>query len=184
MQLTEAKLALLRARLQARGERRSITWAVAANAAEVAEAVRVVEEYGPICEAMYLVMSADNRVSNVERSVLRGALRVLSNDRVRSTHIESMVDVAARKVVEDGWEARLASVAERLHGDQARAELVYVLAHALAAADGAISPPEQRVLDAFAEALHIDGETAARLLATLERDAEADTNSGPGRDPG
>jgi tellurite resistance protein len=118
------------------------------------------------------VMVADGRVVNVERAVLRGALRVLSNDRVRSTHIESMVDGASRKVAEQGWPARLASVAARLHGDQARGELVYVLAHAVAAADGAISPLEQQALDAFAEALHIDDETAARLLTTLERDAD------------
>jgi tellurite resistance protein len=170
MRLTEEKLALLRDRLRARGERRSITWAATANAAEVAEAIHVVEEYGAICEAMYLVMSADGRVTNAERDVLRGALRVLSNDRVRSTHIESMVDVAARKVVDEGRDARLARVADRLHGDEARAELAYVLAHAVAAADGDISAPEQEVLDAFAVALAIDHETAARLLASLERD--------------
>ncbi len=170
MRLTEENLALLRDRLRARGERRSITWA--ASAAEVAEAVRVVEEYGPICEAMYLVMLADGRVTNVERDVLRGALRVLSRDRVRSTHIESMIDVASRKVAEEGPAARLASVAARLHGDRARGEIVYVLAHAVAAADAAISAPEQAVLDAFTEALGIDGETAARLLATLERDTD------------
>lgn len=181
MRLTEESLALLRDRLKARGERRSITWAVSANAAEVAEAVHVVEEYGPICEAMYLVMVADGRVFNVERAVLRGALRVLSNDRVRSTHIESMVDGASRKVAEQGWPARLASVAARLHGDKARGELVYVLAHAVAAADGAISPLEQQALDAFAEALNIDGETAARLLATLERDADPGALLGVGR---
>jgi tellurite resistance protein len=174
MRLTEETLASLRDRLRARGERRSLTWAVganAANAADVAEAMHVVEEYGALCEAMYLVMVADGRVTNAEREVLRGALRVLSKDRVRTTHIESMVDVAARKVAEEGAAARRASVAERLHGDRARGELVYVLAHAVAAADGAISAPEQAALDAFAEALQIDDETAARLLATLERDA-------------
>jgi hypothetical protein len=66
-------------------------------------------------------------------------------------------------------EESLALLRDRL---KARGELVYVLAHAVAAADGAISPLEQKALDAFAEALHIDGETAARLLATLERDAD------------
>jgi uncharacterized tellurite resistance protein B-like protein len=170
MRLTSAHLAQLRDRLKARGERRSITWAVSANAVEMADTMRVVEEYGPICEAMYLVMQADGRVTNVERDVLRGALRELSNDRVRSTHIESMVDAAARKVAEEGMASRLASVVTRLHNDRARAEIVYVLAHALAAADAEISPSEQAVLDAFAEALGIDDETAARLLATLERD--------------
>ncbi|HEU4407997.1 MAG TPA: TerB family tellurite resistance protein [Polyangiaceae bacterium] len=172
MRLTEKNLALLRDRLKARGERRSITWALAANAAEVAEAIRVVEEYGPICEAMYLVMLADGRVTNVERDVLRGALRVLSNDRVRTTHIESMIDVASRKVAEEGAAARLASVVDRLHGDRARAEIVYVLAHAVAAADAGISPEEQAVLDSFADALGIDDETAQRLLATLERNTD------------
>jgi tellurite resistance protein len=178
MRLTEENLALLRDRLKARGERRSITWAVAANAADVAEAIRIVEEYGPICEAMYLVMLADGRVSNVERDVLRGALRVLSNDRVRTTHMESMIDVASRKFAEEGPASRLASVASRLHGDRARGEIVYVLAHAVAAADAKISPEEQAVLDSFAEALGIDDETAARLLTTLERDTD------PGPAPG
>lgn len=123
--------------------------------AAVLEAMHVVEEFGAICEAMYLIMVSDGKVSNVERDVLRGALRIISDDQVRSSHIESMVDQAARRIAESGFEARLDSVVERLRGDRVKSELTLLLAAAVAAADDQIVPQEQAVIDALAEGLGI-----------------------------
>lgn len=135
---------------------------------DAVEAMSIVTEYGALCEAMFLVMLADKKVKNVERDVLRGAMRVLSNDRVRTSHLESMLDAAARGVAEDGLEKRIAMVIERLQGDEGRAETVYILAAAVAAADAAIVPEESAVLQALADGLGIDEQRANRLLAELE----------------
>ena len=141
---------------------------VTKNSAELIEAMHIVADYGALVEAMFLVMLSDGRVKNVERDVLRGALRVLSNDRVRSTHMESMLDVAARSVGEEGAAARLALVIEKLKGDKARSETAYVLAVAVAAADNQIVPEEEKILSELAVGLGIDAERVNKLLEELE----------------
>jgi tellurite resistance protein len=138
------------------------------TSAEVMEAMQIVTEYGPMCEALFLVMLADGRVKNVERDVLRGALRVLSNDRVRSTHMESMLDAASRNVADQGVQARLADVVEKLKNDPAKAETTYVLAAAIAAADDKVVPEEVDILNSLADGLGIDEARVNKLLADLE----------------
>lgn len=168
VRLTDAALERLRDRLRSRGERPSLILPNLANtSAAVLEAVQIVTEYGALCEAMFLVMLADGRVKNVERDVLRGALRILSNDHVRSSHIESMLDSAARNVAEQGVKARLDEVIVRLRDDRARAEIVYVLAAAIAAADQTIVPAEEEILAALGEGLGINEHRANELLHEL-----------------
>ena len=61
------------------------------------EAMDILEQYGALCEALYLMMAADRRVLNVEREVMRGALDIVSDGRVRTAHMEAMIDAAARR---------------------------------------------------------------------------------------
>lgn len=128
----------------------------------------IVEEFGPICEAMYLMMSADARVVNSEREVLKGALDVLSDGRVRTIHIEAMLDAASRRCANEGREARLAKVIDQLAGDTARAEATCVLAAAIAAADARIVPEESAVLDQMFKGLGIDQKRANELIESLD----------------
>ena len=167
VRLTQQTLERLRDRLRARGERASVVLPSAGTSVELMDAYQIVSEYGPLVEAMFLVMLADGRVKNVERDVLRGALRVLSNDRVRSTHMESMLDVAARNVAEQGLEARLAEVIERLRHDTAKAETCYVLANAVAAADHVVVAEEEAILTKLAEGLGIEEARANQLVLDL-----------------
>src|ERR1700733_5445715 len=119
--LTREKLDPLREALRERGARPSVVLSVASvadsktvNATELVDALRLVEEWGAFVEAMYLMMAADRRVMNVEREVLRGALLLLSEDRVRTRHMEAMLDAAMRKVMVEGPEKRLEAVIEAL----------------------------------------------------------------------
>lgn len=170
IQLTRATLENLRDQLRARGQRPSVVMTGPRTSAELIEAMHLVEQWGPVCEAMYLVMAADLRVVNAEREVLRGALAVLSNDRVRTVHMEAMLDAAARKIAEDGVEARLEHVIEVLREDAARAELTAVLAAAVAAADNAIVPEEQALLDKLFKGLGIEAKRAEELMQGLATD--------------
>ncbi len=155
----------LRDKLQRRGQRPSMIMP-SANP-NIVEAIQIVEEYGHICEAMYLVMAADRRVFNVEREVLRGALDVLSNGRVRTAHMEAMLDASARRAATEGEEKRLKKVVEALRDDPVRAETTVLLAAAVAAADGHIAPEEQAMFSALAKGLEIDEDRANELLAQL-----------------
>jgi tellurite resistance protein len=170
-QLPTNKLQELRQRLHMQGQRRSTLRLLVPNDRELAEAVSVVEEYGVICEVLYLMMAADRRVLNVEREVMKGALGILSAGRVRTAHLEAMLDASARRVAELGEERCLDRAIQLLRGDPVRAEATVVLAAAVALADGTITAEEQALLARLAEAFELDQNAAVRLLNELNRNA-------------
>jgi tellurite resistance protein len=169
VRLTQSKLEHLRDQLRKRGQRPSIVQGPRTSA-DLIEAMQIVEEYGPICEAMYLMMAADHRVVNSEREVLRGALDVLSGGAVRTMHMEAMLDAAARRCATEGREARLKKVIEVLRDDTARAEATVVLAAAVAAADAQIVAEESAMLTEMFKGLGIDTKRANELLENIEGD--------------
>jgi uncharacterized tellurite resistance protein B-like protein len=146
---------------------------------ESVELMNVLAEYGPLCEAMYLMMSADGRISNEEREVLKGALRNLSGDAIRTAHMESMLDDAGKKVQDEGRDKRMAAVISDLHEDRARAEVAFVLAAAIAFADNAIADEENETLNSLAEGLGIDEARANELLDAVEKDLSSQQGEQP-----
>lgn len=136
-------------------------------APDLVQALDFVDEFGPICELMYLMMAADRRIKNVEREVLRGALEILSDDRVRTGHMDAMLDASARCVARQGADACFARAVARLHEDSATAETTLVLAAAVAAADGVISDEESALLQRLGDALEIESARAADLIAQV-----------------
>jgi len=164
--LSNSTLARLRDQLLATGRRASI----AVDSLQGVDAARMYAEYAPLCEAMYLMMSADGDVSSDEREVLRGALRNLSGDALRSADIDALLDGAANRVADEGRDKRMRAVANELSEDRARAEVAFVLAAAIAFADNAIANGENETLDALAELLAIDEARAEALLDSVESD--------------
>ena len=130
------------------------------------EAAFLLEEYGPLAEVMYLVMAADGDVSQIERDVIRGALREL-DDRIRSAHFVAMLERAEKNASDEGATARLHAVARAMHDDPVRGEVAYVLACAVAFADDTITSGENILLDDFAEALGIDEAQSEALMRQL-----------------
>jgi tellurite resistance protein len=133
----------------------------------VIEAVEFVEGYADICQVMYLMMVADSRVLNVEREVLRGALDILSDGRVRTAHMDAMLDASARHVAKHGTESLLQRALESLRGDEVKAEIAVVLAAVVAVADQVITPEEQALLSRLAREFSIDERHASDLLEEL-----------------
>lgn len=167
--LSNSTLVRLRDQLRNRGQRPSIALTPGASPDD-AELESVVAEYGPLCEAMYLMMSADGKIGKEEREVLKGALRNLSGDAIRSVHIEAMLDDAGKNVADHGRDARIQEVVSQLHEDRARAEVAFVLSAAIAFADNAIADEENETLNEFAEGLGIDEGRANQLLDEVESD--------------
>lgn len=127
-------------------------------------------EYGPLCEAMYLMMSADGEVTKEEREVLRGAMKNLSGDKLDGELVEAMLERATAQEKSDGREARMAEVTATLSKDTGRAEVAFVLAAAIAFADNTIADEENDALDRLAEGLGIDEARADVLLDAIEKD--------------
>jgi tellurite resistance protein len=173
--LPTARLLALRDELQRRGQRRSMVFPSAAP--NVVEAVAVVEEYGALCEAMFLVMAVEKRMLNVQRELIRGALDVLSNGRVRSSNMDAMLDAASKHLVEDGNELRCQRIIDALRDDPVRAETLLVLAGAIAAADGKISDSEQALLDRFVEGLGAGQDRLSGILRELTAGPNAASKS-------
>jgi tellurite resistance protein len=170
--LTREKLDPLRDALGRRGARLSMVAPAAATSQELVDALRLVEEWGAFVEAMYLMMAVDRRVMNVERDVLRGALLLLSDERVRTRHMEAMLDAAMRRVMAEGPEKRLAAVIESLKGDPARAESAVVVAAAIAAADLRVVPEEHVLLSELARGMGIDEARTEKLLVDMAAEAK------------
>jgi tellurite resistance protein len=180
--LSNSTLARLRDQLQARGQRPSLIAPEPNMSPEAVELMGIVAEYGPLCEAMYLMMSADGQVSNDEREVLKGALRNLSGDTIRTAHMESMLDQAGKSVAEHGRDERMSEVIASLHEDRPRAEVAFVLAAAIAFADNAIADQENETLNQLAEGLGIDEARANELLDGVEQDLAANEPEAPETD--
>jgi tellurite resistance protein len=171
MWLSNSALARLRDRLRERGAPAShaLPFPASLLPEELERAVSFAE-YGPLCEAMYLMMSADQAISADERNVLRGALRELSDGSVRSSHIDAMLEQAEKDVAREGRVRRLEVVAASLRDDVCRAEVAFVLAAAIAFADGAVADEENEMLSDLAERMGIDESKASSLLDGVEAD--------------
>jgi uncharacterized tellurite resistance protein B-like protein len=168
--LSTSTVVRLRDQLRTRGQRPSIAAPEGNLSPEAVEMLNVSAEYGPLCEAMYLMMSADGKIGADEREVLKGALRNLSGDTIRGAQIESMLDAAGKRAAADGREKRMQEVDAALQEDAARAEVAFVLAAAVAFADNAIADEENETLNALAEGLGIDEARANELLDDVEKD--------------
>ena len=140
--LSSSTLVRLRDQLQQRGQKPSIVAPDPSMSPENVELMTILAEYGPLCEAMYLMMSADGEVGQEEREVLKGALRNLSGDGIRTAHMDAMLETAAKNVADQGREARMKELVGQLQEDRARAEVAFVLAAAIAFADNAIADEE------------------------------------------
>jgi tellurite resistance protein len=171
--LSNSTIVRLRDQLKARGQRPSLVAPEPNLSPESLELLALSADYGPLCEAMYLMMTADGTVGAEEREVLKGALRNLSNDAVRTAHVDAMLLAADQRVAEEGRDRRLQEVVASLREDPARAEVAFVLAAAIAFADNAIADEENETLNGLAEGLGIDEARANELLDDVEKDLAA-----------
>jgi tellurite resistance protein len=117
--------------------------AVAGAAQEHAAMVRRMR---PFVEIMFLVMCADGAIDPAERSTLRGAVRSLTGDRLRSETIDELIEDARQALERDGLDGRLDDIAATVYDDQEVASLALALASAVAQADNRVAPEEKRVL--------------------------------------
>src|SRR5690349_10480705 len=108
LKLSPEKLKALSERLRDRGAPASKVRPIVEGQDPITE--MLLSEYGPMCEIMFLAMSADGQIDQAEKDVIRGALREL-DDRIRTTHFDAMLDRAAKLLAEQGPSERLRAAA-------------------------------------------------------------------------
>jgi uncharacterized tellurite resistance protein B-like protein len=174
--LSTSTVVRLRDQLRAAGTAASGPPSGASNAEDLAA---IEAEYGPLCEAMYLMMSADGEIAKEELDVLRGALRNLSGVVLDEDRIEQLLRRAKANADAHGRDGRLTEVIAELASDKARAEVAFVLAAAIAFADDTIADEENETLDTIAEGLGIDETRADELLDAVEKDMSGAPSPSP-----
>jgi tellurite resistance protein len=129
------------------------------------------KRFEALFEAMYLMVVVDGEVADSEREVLRGAVRGLTDNSVRTAHIEKLFERMG-ELVKQGVNQRIAAIAPILKEDPALTEAAFSLASAIAFADSEIKDEENDLINNLAEALELDPERAEELLNQLEEDSE------------
>lgn len=128
------------------------------------------ERIDPLAETMYLMMAADGTLSPPEKDAIRGAIRGLSGNVLRTGTIEHMMTNYATKLTLEGRESRLEEIAERLSEVPAEAETAFSLAAAVALADDAVAEEENALINQLANWFGISQERADEILDELESD--------------
>jgi tellurite resistance protein len=172
IRLQPQTLAKLRDRLQERGQRPSLLL----TGPEALERLdhpfagdeEAIVQFEALVEAMFLMMAADGQLAAEEREVLKGAVRELTQNKLRSAQIEQLVEDCTARLAADGQAKRLAAITEVLAPEPIVAEAAFVLSAAMAFADSEIADAENDLLNEFAEKLGIDADRANGLLDELE----------------
>lgn len=124
----------------------------------------------PLAEAMFLMMSVDGEVAEPEQDAIRGAIRGLTDNLLRSGTINVMLENYAERLKEQGRDVRLHEIAEEIASEPSEAEGAFALAAAVAMADDKVEDSENEFINQLAEWFGIDPERAGEILDQLEAD--------------
>jgi tellurite resistance protein len=137
------------------------------------EEVGALNRVDPLAETMFLMMAADNKVTDAERDAVRGAIRGLTDSALRTGTINVMLENYQRRLVEDGREERLRQIAETIAEEPTEAESAFALAAAVALADDEVADEENALINQLSEWFGIAPDRSAEILDQLEEDQES-----------
>jgi uncharacterized tellurite resistance protein B-like protein len=127
----------------------------------------------PLAEAMFLMMSADGEVAEVEREAVRGAIRGLTDNLLRTGTINVMLENYAKRLAEQGRDARLQEIASDIAEETSEAEGAFALSAAIALADDRVTDEENDFINQLAEWFGISPARTSEILDQLEEDKQA-----------
>lgn len=124
-----------------------------------------------VLEAMFLAMGADGSVAREELDLIWDAARALGSEEISGDAVKALLRSLGSRLREEGWDARLRAVTERLGSDRDLAEGAFALAAVVAMADDEISAGENGLVEKLAAGLGIDDARFCEILDDLKRDA-------------
>jgi tellurite resistance protein len=178
MRIHSATIARLRDALLQSGRRPSIVMSpayetLARGGLLSPEETAAVERIDPLAETMFLMMTADGSISDVEKDALRGAIRGLADNLIRTGTINVMLETFEAKLQANGREVRLQEIADALSDNPHEAEGAFALAAAMALADDSVHDSENEFINQLAEWFGISSKRANDILDELEQDQDA-----------
>ena len=136
------------------------------------EEVSSIHRVEPLAETMFLMMAADGKLAGAERDAVRGAIRGLTDNLLRSGTITVMLESYAERLSASGRDARLHEIADEIAGDPHEAEAAFALAAAIALADDEVTDEENAFINQLADWFGINEARAAEILDQLQDDRE------------
>jgi hypothetical protein len=122
----------------------------------------------PFLETMYLVMMADGHVDDAEQSAIRGALRILTQDLIDTASLDTLLQVFAARLSEQGREFRLQAIGNRICANRRDRETAVTLAAAVALADDAVTGEEGDLVASLGEWFGVSRRRCLELLAQFD----------------
>ena len=138
------------------------------------EEVGAISRVEPLAETMFLMMAADGTLAEVERDAVRGAIRGLTDNLLRTGTINVMLEGYAQRLNASGRDARLHEIADEIAENPQEAEGAFALAAAIALADDDVSEEENAFINQLAEWFGISAQRSAEILDQLEDDRDAE----------
>jgi len=123
-----------------------------------------------VAEVMFLVMAADQQITDTEYAAMRGAIRGLTGDVLTDGVIDVLIEDYALRLRDHGREERLKQIAKTMT-DEAEIESAFAMAAAVALADDDIAESEHQVLSDLALWFGIGPARVRVLLNQLADDA-------------
>jgi tellurite resistance protein len=119
-------------------------------------------------ESMFLVIAADEKVTDTELMALRGAIRGLTGDVLNDDLVHLLMEKYARSLLEEGLDQRLQAISETL--DETEALNTFALAAAVALADGQVVAEENTVIAKMRRAFGLSEAQVQVILTELQQD--------------
>jgi tellurite resistance protein len=175
MRIETATIRRLRDALMKSGERDSGVYSPAyetlARAGVLTDEERTaVARVSPMAETMFLMMTADGKITDSEATAILGAIRGLTDGLLHDGTIKVMLEGFGRQLSAEGRDARLRAVAASLADKPSQAENAFALAAAVALADDEVADEERSLVRQLAEWFGIEPARAAAILAQVEED--------------
>jgi uncharacterized tellurite resistance protein B-like protein len=127
------------------------------------------ERVAPFVETMFLMMVADGHHDANEEAAIRGAMRTLTHGLLDDAELDSLLEACAGRLAEQGVEARLQAVGNRICADRVDRETGFTLAAAIALADSEVAIEESALLVSIAEWYGISTRRRREILGQFDQ---------------
>lgn len=127
------------------------------------------DRIGPPAEAMFLVIAADEQVTDTELAALRGAIRGLTGDILSDEIVQVLIEKFALKLHDQGRAARLTEIAKATL-ESGEAMNTFALAAAVALADNQVTTTESDLIVELKSYFQLSDAEVAKVLGQLEAD--------------
>ena len=126
-----------------------------------------VQRVSPMVEVMYLMMAIDADVGEDEHASIQGALKLLTDGMVSNAHLDGMLVDFETLARQEGVEARLQAIGNKICRDRLDRETAFSLAAAVAMADGKVAEEESLLVTSIAECFGISSRRCDELLSSF-----------------